>query len=61
MSISLAHEIKQRESLPILCFTEILEGLPMLSCEDVWTVTKQGNEMQAHLIWKVLEQSLTAL
>ena len=33
----------------------------MLSCKDVLTVTKQGKEMQAHLFWKILEQSLTAL
>lgn len=61
MSVSLAHETKQRESLPILCFTETLEGLPVLSCEDVWKATKQGNEMQVHLIWKILEQAPTAL
>ena len=29
------------------------KGLPMLSYEDVLTVTKQGKEMQAHLFWKI--------
>lgn len=32
----------------------------MLSCEDVLTATKKGKEMQTHL-WKIPEQSLTAL
>lgn len=33
----------------------------MLSCEDVLTATKKGKEMQTHLLWKIPEQSLTAL
>lgn len=42
--------------LPCVHLWQTLEGLPMLSCEDVLTATKE-----AHLIWEILEQSLTAV